>query len=396
MIRNRHFKQKFFSEYQYHLSNTSIVVTKNHFNQSQIRSSIPRTINDLQDNQFGRLFLGLSFIEIILEYLDADDLNNLHSYCLTSQVTSEKLDVAAEGAFNKTVNDNANERQVILQNKEFFGSSPELLSIIDQRNSHNLIRYQQVKYGPSTPVLFNVFAGKSLLGPNEQEKSNIYSNYPMGDSIGIATMNNPILSQGKHYLSCTFQNAGGSNNFISYEIGVMRPLMQTGWNRILRGALGVYLRENGTRYNYFRNRFVLSHDNTMTRMNRMRCDSWIGNIDCCVFNPRGKIGSPSLNTAGLNNEALWPYVHKAYWYSPTDTRYTNKQFTNEWITGVDSRGQEHIELLLDLDTGTLSYCKNGLKEKTIGEGLQGLYVWVIGIFGKTIARRQFKFQCKTY
>ena len=98
-----------------------------------------------------------------------------------------------------------------------------------------------------------------------------------------------------------------------------------------------------------------------------RTDRWKGQVDYCeIYLWRGRCDWYSWSTYGWRGE-----INAGF--------YCQRQF-EEW-EGRDnydfSRGT--LNMLLDLDRGTLSIYQNGQRVGIVKDGLEGEYCWVVGL-----------------
>ena len=127
----------------------------------------------------------------------------------------------------------------------------------------------------------------------------------------------------------------------------------------------------------------------MADMNTVRNNErWIGEIDCCVYNPRGRGGHRPRPPS-----AVPPQVLQISWGCPGIVM--SKDFEQRQVSVKDNR--EECGLLLDMtgDSSTLTYFTEG-KPKHHVNGLAGDYVWVVSVFGKSTDMNSFICRAKKY
>lgn len=309
----------------------------------------------------------------------------------------EPLENAAKYAFkfvlatNKEGNQKARQTK-ILRDQTVYDTPRKIVKLIPNFNttiSETMRKYQtiqikrlrELRFGPSTPLRFNKFFGRPLLSNYNQDCFNSYTWEPMtcglATSHAIATTNEKIMSTGKHFVSFQFHNLKNTSTFtedFSYDIGIMRPLSDNQWSNF----------NERLHWNYFN----LKSFDTVQELEKARSPTWTGNVDICMITPH----ACKYVQAFVYQNSFSPNIG---WGKYAFCALSRKK---EWIT-TNENGEQHCELLLDLDKGTLAYYRNGIHQKYIGHELSGDYVWVIQFNAEGTAMRHtpdIHFRCYTY
>mmetsp|Transcript_8345 Transcript_8345/g.18063 ORF Transcript_8345/g.18063 Transcript_8345/m.18063 type:complete len:363 (-) Transcript_8345:3207-4295(-) len=305
----------------------------------------------------------------ILTYLGPDKLNTLVvSFDTDSEPFRKKkhlIEDAAQLAYNATLNEHRNmtpeDISRTIRHDLLFGSSTATTELIQASAYYSspIMKYRHLRYGPSHHIHFNKFTGAAF---QDSCASDFY--YVFGprrrDNSGIATMTDQIMSSGQHYASFTLKNLKGREKDIVFEVGVMRPLPLEYWEDRLdmEGRLRIQIK------NQTDMRWMNSHRDNQT---------WIGTVDCCLFDPRGKVDFMS------GDPTPFATVNEYYWAEPERYPYqrANERLLSRGYTDGREKGTEEAGLYLDLEAGTLSYYRSGMFVMDIASGLEGDYVWVV-------------------
>ena len=183
------------------------------------------------------------------------------------------------------------------------------------RHCSHVKRLQKLIFGPTKPFLFTKIFGRSLLCNYDARRLYsyswqprfFYSWQPLRDrTCGLATTSDNIMSSGKHFMSFQFHNMK-SNDYLMYQIGLMRPLSDIQWSDIKN------------KWNYFN--IFCSH--VMKDLNAARNKKWKGNIDCCLIRPR-KLGyrwvilAILFKLAGHQQKLQTKNTHSEHTFEKTD------------------------------------------------------------------------------
>ncbi len=128
----------------------------------------------------------------------------------------------------------------------------------------------------------------------------------------------------------------------------------------------------------------------MTDLNTVReNERWIGKIDCCVYNPRGRGGQRVKILSNLS-----PQILQMLWEHPGIVMSNNFD-TNQ--VSVKSSTIEECGFLLNMtgNSGTLTYFKER-KPKHHMNGLEDNCVWVVNVHGKSTNTKNFIYKTRKY
>ena len=241
-------------------------------------------------------------------------------------------------------------------------------------------KYCAFRYGPQQLVMFNVFNGTPMcynFNPETRQNASFILPAKHGSCSGIATMPDSIMTHGtRSCISFTFDNAGLANEQLYYEVGDMRPLSKTQWEQVLN--------------DYSRGRFNLCRESIMADLNTVsKNERWIvREIECCVYNPRGRGGHRPRPPS-----ALPPQVLHISWERCGIVM--SKDFEQRQVSVRDNRKECGLLLVMTGDSGTLTYFAEG-KPKHHVNGLAGDYVWVVSVCGKSTDMNNFICRAKKY
>lgn len=240
-------------------------------------------------------------------------------------------------------------------------------------------RYCALRFGPQRMLEFDMFRGLPMTlneDPVYRGDATFVRAPFYGNRAGIATMTDFVIEQGtKSHIFFEFANAGLANQKLYYEIGAIRPLSPQQWGDIVN--------ENRPDSFNIRQRTIID------QLNTMRNERWMGDVDCCFYNPRGRIPGRS---------DFKPHVIQISWdqEDENETMRTTHEFEHPMIS-VGEDGIEKCGLELDLteDDGVLTYFTEGMPRHSIN-GLRGDYTWFVAVHGKTSSVAKFICRAKTY
>jgi len=232
--------------------------------------------------------------------------------------------------------------------KQFCISDDDSLSVIKQ-STHILVQDVATDYqlaalphydGDSTladyhylqlmrsPLTFDQLVGR-IKYVNSSKSCVMYRN---SSSYGTAFSNN-ILRAGKHYVSYT----STFNNYKEFFLGVMRP----GQANLLPNQNAYDTPLLPKFFQNFSRHMVPGEDNN--------------SIQCCLYD--------SFDGSCLSSDWVDGSIHTA----------------GTWHGSEGMSSGDELEMLLDLDEGTLSVYKNGRKLGVMKRGLAGPYCWVVSM-----------------
>ena len=279
---------------------------------------------------------------------------------------------SAEEAFGKSINNPAPHqriRQMIHQMTNTYSGNGAM----------EIQRYCALQFGPQQMVQFSMFQGLPMtLNEDPIYRGNAsFIRAPFyGNRAGIATMTDFIVAQGtKSRIFFKFANAKLANQKLYYEIGVKRPLLPVQWDGIV----------NKNR----RDRFNIRQRTIIDDLNTMRNKRWLGGVDCCFYNPGGRVPGRS---------DFKPHVMQTSWdkQDKNETIRTTQEFEQAMVS-VKEDGTKECGLELDLtrEDGTLTYFTEGTPRHSIS-GLRGDYTWFVAVHGKTSNVGNFICRAKTF
>ena len=224
---------------------------------------------------------------------------------------------------------------------------------IIQNESSAVSLYEKLLQGPCIPKLFHRRAGKGVnYSPlNGVRNASSLTHNGLNQGIGAA-ISHEIMSDGKHFTSVNFN--GRTNTQVMAEIGVMRPLSLQRWTEL--------------RYGW---NFIYRDRNIFRQMNGDRSNKWGGNMDMCSFDC-------------LAGQCRW-----SNW----------REDETPFCKGTDiytPHTHNSIDLLLDLDVGTLSYYSNQTFRGILKSGLKGEYVWFISLWSMNLVTETFSMRCSVF
>jgi len=285
----------------------------------------------------------MAIMSCIITFLSPYEIANVKSAFVCGVQWREVINGAATIASIATVQENektpVHEMHSKIKNNSRHGCNSKMYVII-QKNTLvcPVMKFLQIMYGPKQPLPFDRII-KGGLQYSGDARSRLSVSDGSRRMMAAALASNKVLSGGKHYASFVIRDA----LYYSIEIGIVRPITESGWERIVRTTTG--------------DRFQILSNRTIEQMNKERTTNWQGDIDLC-----------SLGHAG-------GHVRVKSFKFPTDEHYNYT--TPLWRPFP----YEEMCFLLDLDGGTLSYYSNGIQEREMAKGLAGEYIWFIQICG---------------
>ena len=288
------------------------------------------------------------------------------------------------------------------QQSSFFASNNVIQTILESsihpESNGYLRRYRSLRFGPQVPYGFDIYAGDGLYNNSQpcltrhpEWHPGYYDYMPgsSGHSIATSSRNMDEMTSGKHYISFNFQNLG-TRDETDVQIGVMRRIELRHWERTI---LPEYKEEC-----YLRNAQLRSILRRMRRQTGLLLQDSLGrdddpgNVDCCLFNPRGiwtDIPTPP-NGPIMPGTTCNAFISKNKWDGNSLTYKKNLRVAYNTATLDYEAG-----LLLDSDRGTLDYYHKGMFITTLANDLAGGYVWVMQFECKK-SNRHTKIKTYTY
>ena len=228
----------------------------------------------------------------------------------------------------------------------------QILSVFWEHETSALQVYNHVMEGTHTRLELSRLVGNGLTHTNDDDLSYIscdgYWNVGNmeGRYTGGAAFSTQVMSCGNHFTSFKVNGKTHDSGAVT-EVGVMRPISDSGWTHIL---------PPGTRFNH-------KSPAITSLLDGERTSFWRGNVDICY-----------LET--LTEHCCW-----GDWASHVNT-YSIKNEVHA------PHSNDFIGLLLDLDKGTLTYYSRMCNSMhwhfrgVLKNGLAGEYVW--GVFARGI------------
>jgi len=344
--------------------------------------------NDVSLRCLGRGIIHSNMLHEILPYLGSTDLQNLDR-CIHNKSVRDVINIHARQAYRELVKEHdqytRDHIERVISEQRCHGSSFRNQFMIDwQHHTSPMKRYSTLRFGPQKELPFTICVGDHVR--RTRHPDGIVNSHLANSALtnsSLATMDGPIMTTGKHFVSFQLQKSTRDPDVPIFRVGVMRPLPQQWWSHWTNQNAGYYAKN-----------FDIEDEDLIRIMNRARPidGRWQGNIDSCFFDPRNKEMGPYLDSTALLYCSNWDMVDNS---QDNPLPYSSIREFNERYTIYNSEGLEEAGLLLDMDCGTLTYFRSGFEWFTVARGLKGEYVWGI-TFDAQVTGVKTTFTCKTY
>jgi len=180
----------------------------------------------------------------------------------------------------------------------------------------------------------------------QPEDKSVISLLPCREGHELTAISDQVMRAGRHYV--TFRLSAIGTDFPNVDFGVIRPIKD--WDKKgLRAFDPLFF---GT-YKQLKYRTLLMAE---------KADDWGDDLHCCtLLSEDGRCASVNWNDEDRIGEDNWQ--------------------GDDWEGMEPIPSSATVGLLLDLNRGTLSVFKDGLKLGVMKEGFTGAYCWFVGRYG---------------